>query len=69
MKPQQLIIEGMNCGHCVMHVKKALAGMTGVEVNDVQIGSAKITVDETKVSADALRATVEKAGYRLVSVA
>lgn len=69
MKAQELTIEGMSCGHCVMHVKKALGGLPDVQVDDVQIGRAKVTVDETKVSREALTAAVEKAGYRLVSVA
>jgi copper chaperone len=27
----KLRIEGMTCGHCVMHVKQALAAVPGVE--------------------------------------
>jgi len=68
MKVQQLTIEGMSCRHCVMHVKKALSSLSDVQVDDVQIGRAKITVDETKVPREALSAAVEKAGYHLVSV-
>jgi copper chaperone len=69
MKVQNLTIEGMSCGHCVMHVKKALSGLPDVRVDDVQIGKATVTVDETKVSNENLAAAVEKAGYHLVSVA
>jgi copper chaperone len=68
MKVQELTIEGMTCGHCVMHMKKALSEMTDVRVDDVQIGRAKVTLDEAKVPREALMAAVEKAGYRLVSI-
>jgi len=51
-----------------MHVKKALSAMTGVQVEDVQIGSARIRMDESLVSRDALAAVIEKAGYQLTSI-
>jgi len=63
-----LAVSGMSCDHCVMHVKEALSAMTGVQVEDVQIGSAKIRMDESMVSRDALAAVIEKAGYQLTSV-
>ena len=68
MKKQELNIQGMTCGHCVMHVKKELAKVTGVVVEDVEIGKAKIQVDEAKVTRDMLSAAVTEAGYQLVSV-
>jgi len=68
MKTAELKIEGMSCGHCVMAVKKELGKLTGVEVDDVQIGSAKIKLDETTVAVDQLNQAVENAGYRVVSV-
>jgi copper chaperone CopZ len=49
-------------------MKKALSEMTDVRVDDVQIGRAKVTLDEAKVPREALMAAVEKAGYRLVSI-
>ena len=57
-----LNVSGMTCGHCVMHVKKALAevpGVDGVEV-DLESGIAKIT---GSADAKALIAAVEEAGY------
>ncbi len=68
MKPRELRIEGMSCNHCVMHVRKALTAVNGVTVDDVQIGNARLTVDESRVTNDMLSAAVEKAGYRLVGV-
>ncbi len=68
MKTQELKIEGMSCGHCVMSVKKELSKLAGVVVKDVQIGKAKIQYDETKISNQIIAETIDRAGYKLVSV-
>jgi copper chaperone CopZ len=67
MKTTQLAIEGMTCGHCVMSVRKELNKLPDVNVEDVQIGSAKVRIDETKVTDEQLTKAVEEAGYRVVS--
>ena len=66
MKTQELKIEGMSCGHCVMSVKKELGKLESVVVEDVQNGKAKIQFDETKVSAKLIADTIDGAGYKLV---
>jgi copper chaperone len=66
MKFEELKIEGMTCGHCVMHVKKELAKMPHVQVDDVQIGTVRIHYDVAKVSLVDLAQAIERAGYRLV---
>lgn len=66
MKTQELKIEGMTCGHCVMSVQKELAKLAGVTVEKVEIGSAKVQFDETKVNPAMLANAVEEAGYRVV---
>jgi copper chaperone len=67
MKTQNLTIEGMSCGHCVMHVKKELSKLNGVTIENIEIGKARVQVDETQVSFEHLVKAVEEAGYRLVS--
>ena len=67
MKSQELRIEGMSCGHCVMSVKKELGKLQNVEIVDVQIGKARVRYDETKVDRQDLARAIEEAGYRLVS--
>ncbi len=66
MKVQELKIEGMTCGHCVMAVRKELSKLPHVKVEDVQIGKARIEYDETKTSIADFARAVEEAGYRLV---
>lgn len=67
VKTQELTIEGMTCGHCVMSVKKELSKLSNVTVEDVQIGKAKVQIDESSVTTEQLAKAVEEAGYRLVS--
>jgi copper chaperone CopZ len=67
MKTQDLTIEGMSCGHCVMHVKKELSKLSGLTIENVEIGKARVQYDETKVTSDQLSKAIEEAGYRLVS--
>jgi copper chaperone len=67
MKSHELTIQGMSCGHCIMHVKQALDAVDGLEVEDVQIGNAKVWYDNEKVS-DVLKGKVEEAGYKVVSI-
>jgi copper chaperone CopZ len=59
----QLTIQGMSCGHCVRSVRNALASVPGVEVNDVQIGTATVETDGTPASIDAIIAALDDAGY------
>jgi copper chaperone len=67
MKTQDLTIQGMSCGHCVMHVKKELSKISGLTIENVEIGKARVQYDETKVTADQVSKAIEDAGYKLVS--
>ena len=66
MQTLDLTIEGMSCGNCVSHVRKALEGVPGVEVQNVSIGSAQLHVKDdtdTSVVATVIDA-IDDAGYR-----
>ena len=58
----KISIEGMHCQACVNRVRKALEKVEGVQVQDVQIGSADVVADKTGEAA-AVHA-IEKAGYQ-----
>ena len=66
MKTQELTIQGMSCGHCVMHVRKALAKLNGLNVESVEIGKALVNFDETIVTREHVAKAIEEAGYKLV---
>jgi Cu2+-exporting ATPase len=62
-------IEGMMCGHCEAHVKKALENLsevTAAEVSHVS-GEAQVTLAE-EIPEEVLRKTVEEEGYQVVAI-
>ena len=67
MKTIDLTIEGMSCGHCVMAVKKGLSALPGVTIESVDVGKARIQIDEATASREMLAKAIDEAGYRLVS--
>jgi copper chaperone len=66
MRTQVLKIAGMTCNHCIMHVKQGLIRLSDTRVEDVQIGSARVEYDETKVGMEDFKRVIEEAGYSLV---
>lgn len=63
MKTFKLKVEGMSCGHCVRAVTEALQGAPGVEVDEVQIGTASGRYDESSSSGAKAADAVTAAGY------
>ena len=62
-----LKINGMMCQHCVMHVRKALEAVDGVQSGEVSLEKNEAKVSLTKeVSRDEFKKVVEDAGYELV---
>ncbi|MDA8169136.1 MAG: copper ion binding protein [Nitrospiraceae bacterium] len=66
MAEVKIEIEGMSCQHCVMAVKKAVTQLNGVTGADVEIGSADVKFDDTKVRREDIEAAITKAGYKVV---
>ncbi|MDA8077377.1 MAG: heavy-metal-associated domain-containing protein [Nitrospiraceae bacterium] len=60
-------IDGMSCQHCVMRVRKAIEGLSGISGLDVQVGTATVTFDESKVRQNDIEAAIIKAGYKIRS--
>lgn len=56
----ELTLSGLNCGHCIGSVKKALEGTEGVENVDVELTHAKVTAS---VSAEQLINVIKDAGF------
>ena len=67
MKEITINIEGMSCQHCVMRAKKAIEGLTGIASLTVEVGSAKVTFDETKIQQADIENAIVKAGYKIKS--
>lgn len=64
-----LKIEGMMCGHCEMHVKKALEALGGVKKAEVshKTGTAVVTLDQ-EISDDVLKQAVADQGYQVTGI-
>ena len=58
----------MSCGHCVQAVRRALESVPGVKVDDVKIGTADVTFDESTTTADQVQQAVEDEGYAVAGV-
>jgi copper chaperone CopZ len=63
-----LSIEGMSCGHCVMHVKSALEDVQGVTNVEVDLLKKNAVVEGTELNDAALGAAVADAGYSVTAV-
>jgi len=64
MTTKEFQIDGMSCNHCVMAIKKELSKL-GLESFDVQIGSASVNFDDSKVKTEQIEKAVEEAGYKI----
>lgn len=64
-----LSIEGMTCGHCKMHVEKALSELNGVTSAKVELETKRAIVEiDEGVTDSAMSEAVSEAGYQVTSV-
>ena len=61
----KLSIDGMRCGGCVKRVAGVRQGTPGVTVEAVEVGTALVSVDAARATADSVAAALERAGYRV----
>ena len=65
MLEKTIKIDGMNCQHCVKAVEVELEEI-GVDSFEVEIGSAKVKFDESKITDKDLHKAVDEAGFIVV---
>ena len=63
MENLKLSIEGMHCGGCVSRVAGALKAIPGVNVEDVQVGSASLMIDPAQTSEVKIAVTLKAIGF------
>jgi copper chaperone len=63
---REYTVFGMTCEHCVASVTEEVSEVAGVERVEVDLASARLTV-EGEAGDDAVRAAVAEAGYELSS--
>lgn len=66
---KKLLIEGMSCKHCVMHVKEALSELDGAKHVKVDLSknSAILDVPES-ITDDDIKNAVSDAGYKVTQI-
>lgn len=69
MQRMELTIDGMSCAHCVRAVEQALSSVPGVTVEEVVVGSARVSYDPSRTSPDSIRQAVNDEGYAAVATA
>lgn len=60
------MIDGMSCGGCVNSLTRVLKSVPGIEPLKIEVGKASLRLDSDKVSADAVKAAIERAGFELI---
>jgi copper chaperone CopZ len=61
-------VTGMTCDHCVGAVREEVSQIPGVTDVQVELASGTVTVtSETPIDQEAVRASVDEAGYELAS--
>lgn len=65
MQPLTVQIEGMTCGHCVEEVTETLKALNSVHVYSVQVGSATVSFDPSKISLDGIVKAIAALGYKI----
>ncbi|MBE6353188.1 heavy metal translocating P-type ATPase [Treponema sp.] len=65
----KISVKGMMCGHCEMHVKKALEAIDGITEAAASHEKAEVTIETSKpVDESLIKAAVEEAGYEYAGV-
>ena len=59
-------VSGMTCSHCVLSVREEVSEVAGVQNDDVDLSSGRLTVTGENVSDEAVKAAVADAGYEVV---
>ncbi len=64
---KKILIEGMQCEHCVGHVKEALSSLEGVVAVEVNL-KGKYALVDTDVSNEKLTEAIEDEGYDVIKI-
>jgi copper chaperone CopZ len=65
MQRVSLSIDGMSCGHCVRAVDRVLTSVPGVQVEQVDIGSAVVAYDPAVVKPEQITEAISEEGYEV----
>lgn len=63
MKTIDIAIEGMHCGGCVQRATDAIKKVPGAVPEKVEVGKARVQIDEAKASPELVVAALERLGF------
>lgn len=63
MQQMTITIAGMSCGGCVNSVRNALSRLPGVQVEQVDVGSAVVSYDPDVATRESIQSAIVKAGF------
>ncbi len=68
MQNVKLNVQGMSCGHCVKAIEGSVGELEGVNQVSVNLEEALVDVsfNESQVSLDSIKETIEEQGYDVV---
>jgi copper chaperone CopZ len=68
MERVSLTLEGMTCDHCVRAVNQALRSVPGIQVEQVEVGSAIVAYDPAAVKLEKIREVISGEGFEVRSM-
>ena len=60
-------ISGMSCGGCVNSLTRVLKTVPGIEPLKIEVGMARLRLDADRVTTQAVRDAVARAGFTVTS--
>jgi copper chaperone len=60
-------IQGMSCGGCVNSLTRVLKTVPGIEPLKIEVGKAQLRLDADRVSSQAVKDAVARAGFEVTS--
>jgi copper chaperone len=67
MSDKTYTIKGMSCGGCVNSLTRVLRSVPGIEPIKIEVGTAQLRIDDTKVSSQTVKDAVDRAGFEVVA--
>jgi len=67
MSDKTYTISGMSCGGCVNSLTRVLNSVPGIEPIKIEVGKAHLRVDDARVTSQAVRDAVERAGFEVTA--
>ncbi len=66
---KKILIEGMSCGHCVMHVTEALSELSGITNVNVSLeGKYALLNANDNVKDEDIKLAIDEVGYEVVGI-